>query len=133
MKCSKCGNKLSKDDLFCTKCGKKVEQEVKEEKIEKALNGNGKEKQKSKKWKIIVPILIILIIITVVGIFIFKKSADNVNEENLQEVSNIIDTDQAINEDILTVVLLIYVRNMENILKYRVHFIKKIIIVLWYQ
>ena len=108
MKCSKCGNELKKDDLFCTKCGKKVEQEIREDKTERSLNSNEKEKekekQKSKKWKIIVPILIILIIIIVVGIVIFKKSADNVNEENSQEVSNIINTDQSVNEDILTVV-----------------------------
>lgn len=104
MKCSKCGNELKKDDLFCTKCGKKVEQEIREDKTEKSLNSNEKEKQKSKKWKIIVPILIILIIIIAVGTFIFKKNVDNLNEENLQEVSNVINTDQTINEDILTVV-----------------------------
>ena len=110
MKCSKCGNELKKDDLFCTKCGKKVELEVKEDNSEKSLNNNVKEKQKSKKWKIIVLILIILIIISIIGIFVFKK-INNENSESTQELvnnENIETTNDDENvifkEDILTVI-----------------------------
>lgn len=104
MKCSKCGNELKEDDLFCTKCGKKVEQEVKEEKTEKSLNNNAKEKQKSKKWKVLVPILIILIIIA--GILVFKK----VNNESSQSNANVINTDE---EKVITT----YERNNVGLLK----------------
>lgn len=102
MKCSKCGNELKKGDLFCTKCGKKVEQGVKENKTEEALKSDVK--QKLKKWKIIILIIIILIIIVVVGIVILRQTNCIDNNENSQEVANIIDTDKTINKEILTVV-----------------------------
>ena len=102
MKCINCGKKLKKDDLFCTKCGKKVEQGVKENKTEELLKSDVK--QKLKKWKIIIPIIIILIIIAVVGVVIFNNMLNKESKKNSQEFANIIDTDKTINKEILTVV-----------------------------
>lgn len=103
MKCSKCGNELNKGDLFCTKCGKKVEQDVKENNTETFSNNNENSKKKFKKWKIVVPVAIILLILIILGIFLFKKNS-NEDSKNAQEVSNNINTNQFINEDILTVI-----------------------------
>ena len=89
MKCSKCGNELKEDDLFCTKCGKKVELQVEENKKEKTLNNNKDKKQSQKKWKKIVPILIIVLIIIAIGIFWFKRN-DN---ESLQGNTSVTNTD----------------------------------------
>lgn len=90
MKCSKCGNELNKGDLFCTKCGKKVELQVEENKKEKTLNSNKDKKQSQKKWKKIVPILIIVLIIIAIGIFLFKRN-DN---ESLQGNISVTNTDE---------------------------------------
>lgn len=103
MKCSKCGNELNKGDLFCTKCGKKVEQDVKENNTETFSNNNENSKKKFKKWKIIVPVAIILLILIILGIFLFKKSRYE-DSKNSQEVSNSINTKQIVNADILTVI-----------------------------
>lgn len=86
MVCSKCGNELKNGDLFCTKCGKKVEQGVKENKTEESLKSDIK--QKLKKWKIIIPIIIILVIIAVVGVVIFNNMLHKESIKNSQEVTN---------------------------------------------
>ena len=98
MKCSKCGNELNKEDLFCTKCGKKVELQVEENKKEKTLNNNRDKKQSQKKWKKIVTILIIVLIIIAIGIFVFEKINDG-NSRRAQELINNENTQKIIEDE----------------------------------
>lgn len=94
--CTKCGKKIEEGDLYCTKCGTKIENiSIKENKTnekikntkkeEKKVKTNKKEKEKVKKWKIMVAVLVIFIII--VGIIVINKINNNSSKENVS-VSN---------------------------------------------
>ncbi len=92
--CTKCGKKIEEGDLYCTKCGTKIENiSIKENKTnekikntkkeEKKVKTNKKEKEKKKvkKWKIIVAVLVILIII--VGIIVINKVNNDGSKESV--------------------------------------------------
>lgn len=104
-KCSKCGNSINETDLFCQKCGTKVEAEEtpkeevpkEEKKIEekKVVEDNSQKPKKRKTGKIIVTIIILLLLITIgVLTYLLLQKDSNENNSNKEEIEEKEDKDK---------------------------------------
>lgn len=91
IKCSECGNYISKDAAICPHCGVLFD-----ENILKIINKNEKKlKKKNKKFSLkkfildIVLIILFMILIFLVGNLLINKSAENYNNINGTSISNL--------------------------------------------